>query len=232
MLPGHKIPNPLSNVQEWQNAAPSNAMVKNSTEWVKFIKNLILRKSHVLCCPRIKSMLSRFCNGKIIQTAKFWGIPQVLLELRIYPQTSIKLSHKKTKKTYVWKWRWIKSWWSKTNFHFLSKKCIFVNRVRGWSAMLAAAATEFQDCQLWLLPSPQQPHCICQDCPQIFLAIIVRFSSHFTIAGLESHQLIPCILFAVFPRISMKICCRITAEKITNSLHYFLPKIYLFFYCL
>ena len=36
---GHKIKNPLSTlVQEWQNAASSNEMVKNSTEWVKFIK--------------------------------------------------------------------------------------------------------------------------------------------------------------------------------------------------
>ena len=60
-------------------------MVKNSTEWVIFLKNLILNQRLVLCCHGIKSMLSRFCNGKIIQTVEcFQGFKnKVLLECRI-----------------------------------------------------------------------------------------------------------------------------------------------------
>ena len=54
----------------------------------------------VLCCHGIKSMLSWFCNGKIIQTAKFWGIQkQSFIRIQDSAQTNRRLSE--TERIYI-----------------------------------------------------------------------------------------------------------------------------------
>ena len=68
--PSHKIRNPLSILQEWQNAVSWNELVKISSKLAKFVKRLML--SFAICCQGIRTRLSRFSSGEKIQR-KFCG---------------------------------------------------------------------------------------------------------------------------------------------------------------
>ena len=69
--PGHKIRNPLSILQEWQNAVSWNELVKISSKLAKFVKRLML--SFAICCQGIRTRLSRFSSGEKIQRKVLWG---------------------------------------------------------------------------------------------------------------------------------------------------------------
>ena len=69
--PSHKIRNPLSILQEWQNAVSWNELVKISSKLAKFVKRLML--SFAICCQGIRTRLSRFSTGKKIQRKVLWA---------------------------------------------------------------------------------------------------------------------------------------------------------------
>ena len=69
--PSHKIRNPLSILQEWQNAVSWNELVKISSKLAKFVKRLML--SFAICCQGIRTRLSRFSSGEKIQRKVLWG---------------------------------------------------------------------------------------------------------------------------------------------------------------